>query len=164
MTVSKQRIHRNFVRARSRFNLAVDAVNEGATMRSAARIAHLPLSTFFRRLKRVDDPVVNGYVHHRRALTAEEEDTVIELIKKYASHGYPIGHETIKDAVEIVVSQMDEDRRKKLPFSNNRPGHKFLRLFKKRHQKSIAFARLYVKSVFDLILSTPKTSLLILPR
>ena len=77
MAISKRRIRRNFVRARAHFHMAFDAVKEGATMRSAARMAKLPLFTFHLRCKKIDDNPKEQPLHHRRNLTAEEEDTLM---------------------------------------------------------------------------------------
>ena len=57
----------------------------------------------------------------------------------YASHGYPVGHDTIKDAVEILVGNMDPERQK-TPLLTQLTWRQVCDVIQKRHHESIAFA------------------------
>ena len=96
---------------RARFNAAVDAFNEGATLHGSAKLAHMPLTTFRRRLHKHLNQNAD-MKHQRLSLTPEKEQCIIDLVSEYASRGYPIAHRDIKDSVELLVKEMDDERRK----------------------------------------------------
>ena len=86
MTISKRSIKRRFVQERARFNAAVDAFNEGSTLRGSAKLAHMPLTTFRRKLQKQLNQNA-GMKHQQFSLTFEEEQCKIDLICEYASRG-----------------------------------------------------------------------------
>ena len=77
----------------------------------------------------------------RTAVTVEEEETIISLINRYSSKGFPLCNDDMGDAVEILVSSMPKYRHEKLLFIINRPGKKVLYNFCQRHKDITRFKR-----------------------
>ena len=81
MTISKRSIKHRFVQESARFNAAVDAVNEGATLRGSAELAHMPQTTFRRRRHKHLNQ--NAYVKYQRLfLISKEGQCIIDLISE----------------------------------------------------------------------------------
>jgi len=135
MTRQSTRVRRRIALAEERFQDAVEAHEEGVSVRMAARIARLPRSTFHRKLKEIGKP----RIHHRCALTKDEEQTIVDTIQVYWVSGHPLTHKDIMDAVELLVKNMPFSRRLTLPFRDGRPGRRFVKNFLARHKEVLAY-------------------------
>lgn len=77
----------------------------------------------------------------KTALSAEEEHKVCDLLLDYSGQGVPLTAKHLCDAVEILVSTLPDERRKKMPFKKGRPSAKYCRGFRKRHASRLRFGR-----------------------
>ena len=120
---------------------AVHMVWGGATFRKASHHTRIPLATIHYRLKNQTSSAPGNRTRHAPALKAFEEDVIVQTMCRYPDRGIPPSTQHLCDAVEIVGHGMDAERRKKLPFKNSKPGHKFVRSFRKRHSARQNFCR-----------------------
>lgn len=119
------------------FLKAVEAVeNRQATRREAAIIARLPLSTFQYRLQKKSQPQAR-----LKFLSAAEENTVVELIARYAHRRFNLRRNDVALAIQDLVTSMPLERQRRLPFKDGKPGQKYLKAFAQRHASRIKFGR-----------------------
>lgn len=78
---------------------------------------------------------------HRRQLTDEEENIIVETVIKFCDAGHPLLRSDVADAVELFVSTLPEQRQKEIKFKFNRPGQTFLKLFLQRHRQKVKLGR-----------------------
>ena len=65
----------------------------------------------------------------------------MELLHQFANHGTPLSRMHLEDAIKIMISHMEPARRRHFPFTNERPGARFLRDFFERHSAVLMFGR-----------------------
>jgi len=123
-------------KAEQLFAKAVSLRQNGATFRTAADKARLPLSTFKYCYDRKNLPKVP-----RTYILQAEERIVVDFINRYSDRGLPLKKDDVLDAFKSLVHTFSKERRSKLPFINGRPGKKILRLFLKQHADAIRFKR-----------------------
>lgn len=106
-------------------------------------MARLQLSTFqYRYTKYVEsNNNLQTATTRRQWLTVAEEKTIVGLIKYYSARGHPLNHTDIGDVVELIVKNMSQKRRSKIPFRNCRPGCKFINNFERHHRYEIKIAK-----------------------
>ena len=128
-------------RQERRISKAVYMMRGGETFRKASHLTRIPLATIHYRLKKQTSSAPGNRTGRAPALTVFEEDLIVQTLCLYADRSIPLTTQHLCDAVEIVVHGMDAERRKKLPFKNSKPGHKFVRSFRKRHSARLNFCR-----------------------
>ena len=115
---------------------ATEIVRSGATYRHAARLFNLPHTTIYRHMN-----TTKSTAGRKRSLTDDEERIMIDLLKTFANRGVPLTQKHHEEAVAVLVGRMPALRKQQLQFKNGRPGKTFLRQFRHRHRKELAFRK-----------------------
>lgn len=127
--------------AAARAAAAKTAVIAGAaTLRAASARYCIPRSTLHDKVMRQRLKVQSKRAGRPKALSNEEEGVLVELILRYADRGIPLKLKHVAEATTIMVDSMDIERREGLPFTDGRPGRKFLRAFLRRHKNQLRFS------------------------
>lgn len=106
---------------------AVQAVNEGLSLRKASRDFNVPLSTLSNKVK--GKVPMTRKMGPQTILSKEEESLLVSWIHAYAKKGFPVKRQTLIETVGDVVK---EDGRE-TPFTDGTPGRKWFSAFMKRH-------------------------------
>lgn len=125
------------IRYERRLNAAFVAHENETPLRQAADIARLSLSGFYHNYFRRD--IDRKY--SRLTLTYEEEMEIIVLLKVHSDNGRYLSMDDIQTAVEMMVRNFPEIRRRNVPFTHGRPACKFCSNFAKIHRDSITFRK-----------------------
>ena len=133
--VNKMRAKAMHRRYKARLHRARVAVTEqGMSIRKAAARYRFPKSTLQYNLKKRES---TGHAGRPPALTPEEERVVLEALFYYSDCGVPLTRRNVQEALQIFIEQMPESRRNALPFTNGKPGEKFMRSFEKRYRNEL---------------------------
>ena len=116
----------------------MNAKENGASYAEAAKIAHLPVSTFFYRYKNKNR---KGNSFKNCALKYDEERKIVKLCKEYAAQGNYLTIHDLLDVAGVFIGTLPEARQKRLTFKNRCPGRKYARGFERRHSDAISFKR-----------------------
>ena len=107
------------------------------SIRAAEAKYLIPKSTLWNTLQRER----NGTVPYRRiALNDSEEQAIMNLMIRGADRGVPLTRKDLSEAAEIVISTLPVERKKELPFRNNRPGIRWVHAFYTRHKQELRYA------------------------
>ena len=118
---------------------AVQAIKSGMSYRRVASTFHIPIASLH---ARVTNPSrIPQKPGRKRALTEREEELLVAFLVKFAQKGVPLSQQHLREAVETIIGRMLLARRLHLPFSRFSPGPAFLRSFRRRHARSICFAK-----------------------
>lgn len=101
-------------------------LNEGGTIRAAAKIFEVPRSSIQFKLKNPDTKFKSG---PNPILTESEEQSLCEFIIKLANRGFPRKKEDIQTCVQDFLRANPRSN----PFKDNRPGDAWFKAFLKRH-------------------------------
>ena len=107
-----------------RAKLAV--VRDGVSLRQAAARFHLPKSTIHDYVTR---KACAKKIGTNRALSDDEEQTVLESLLYFADLGVPLTRSDVREAIAMLVSTFSEERKQSLPFRDGKPGRAYLRNF-----------------------------------
>jgi len=110
-----------------RMQSALSDVQDGMSVKKAAQKWSVPRTT-------LNDLKLGRYKHDARPgpctiLTKEEELLLVEWIIEMSRRGLPLNRDNLLDSIQEIIS---EDNRSN-PFSENRPGFTWYKLFLKRH-------------------------------
>ena len=118
----------------------VDAIQAGTSIRKAAQANHVPKSTAFDRLQARRTKRQRRY---RTAFTEIEENNLVEFVLSWADKGVPLTRRHLVEATSLFISTMSAERRRHLPFKNDVPGPRWVRLFYSRHRDALKLALPY---------------------
>lgn len=109
---------------------AVKAVNDGVTLRNAAKTYNIPKSTLSRKVRGKQLKHAGG----QTSLTAVEEEQIVNHLVAVSDWGFPFSKLDIRF---VVKSYLDMSNRMITKFKNNLPGEDWATSFIKRHTKRI---------------------------
>jgi hypothetical protein len=101
-------------------------------MRQAAARAHIPKSTLHYRASRIANPAAHKASRPTAPTVSEKKE--VDLIVQLADGVGALTTSQVADAVAAIFSRQPEARRRSVPFSNGRPGPKFIKGFCGRHK------------------------------
>lgn len=106
---------------------ALQAVGNGLTCSEASRMFNVPRSTLV--YKKTGKSPINRRMGPKCVLSEHQEQLLENWVKEMAKRGFPIVKWDLMSSVEKIVEEMNL----KSPFTNGKPGKKWLALFLKRH-------------------------------
>ena len=107
---------------------ALTVIRNGVISARKASIEYgIPKGTVINKLHKGENTI--GKPGSETVLTSEEENIFAKWILDMAKVGYPMHPEDVKDKVEDIVTKMERPN----PFTDNRPGDKWMTLFLNRH-------------------------------
>nr|XP_033334412.1 uncharacterized protein LOC117225185 [Megalopta genalis]XP_033334413.1 uncharacterized protein LOC117225185 [Megalopta genalis] len=106
---------------------AVKAVNEGISLRKAAQMHCVPVTSIFRAAK--NPTKIRSKCGPPTILTEQEEQDIIQWILYRAERGYPVRKEELLDSVQSYVTKLG----RRTPFTHGRPGRHWYEKLCKRH-------------------------------
>lgn len=109
---------------------ALQMVNKGNSLRDVSRMFGIPTCTLSRKRR----GLFNGKFGGQKALSDEEEKTLIDGIVLAGNWGFPL---TTYDIKLIVKNYLDRKGAREKKFKNNTPGRRWIERFLKEHKDSI---------------------------
>ena len=116
---------------------AITAVKNWMSHRSAEHKFRVAKSTICGRVHRVTHLYYGG----KTAFKPEEEEIILELILRHSDGGTHLTRAHVIEGAEIVIENLSDERRKKLPFRNGKPGLRWVRLFYHWNKDALKFIR-----------------------
>lgn len=125
----------------SQMEAAYSAVKNGSSLSSASMEFGVPKSTLHEKVKELS--LLTCRKGPSTVLSKIEEERLEMWILNKAKIGFPMHEDTVRDAVQKIL--IEEKRAN--PFSDSRPGHKWVKLFLNRHPEIKKIQKYYQKLV-----------------
>lgn len=113
----------------SRMSDAIEAARKGMAKSKAARMYGVPRTTLVQKLKGRGKPPQKQKVGPVGVFSEDEEAELEKWLYRMAETGFPVTMDQLLDNVRDLITNLN----RKTPFKEDRPGRKWLLLFKRRH-------------------------------